>query len=371
MTTPIIAVLLGTRPEAVKLAPVICALHQAGVPTAVFSTGQHRDMVTEVLDQFEIRVDEDLGLMRAGQTLDHVLTATIAGIGDLLDEYRPRAVLVQGDTSSALGSALAAFHRGVPVGHVEAGLRSGDLRLPFPEEMNRRAIAVVARWHFAPTETAAANLAAEGVRDGVHVVGNTVVDALRTMTSRPVELPEDLGVIAARPFILATAHRRESWEGGIGEIARGLAGVLAALPELSLVFVTHPNPVARAPIEARFKDDPRTVVTGPLPYHVFLELLARCELVVSDSGGVQEEGPTLGVPVIVTREVTERPEGVRAGAVRVVGTDADRIRESALEILRNPAIGEAMRRAGEGIYGDGTAAPRIVAVLRRDLELPS
>ncbi len=208
---------------------------------------------------------------------------------------------------------------------------------PFPEEMNRRAIAVMARWHFAPTETAAANLAAEGVRDGVHVVGNTVVDALRTMTSRPVELPEDLGVIAARPFILATAHRRESWEGGIGEIARGLAGVLAALPELSLVFVTHPNPVARAPIEARFKDDPRTVVTGPLPYHVFLELLARCELVISDSGGVQEEGPTLGVPVIVTREVTERPEGVRAGAVRVVGTDADRIRESALEILRNPA----------------------------------
>jgi UDP-N-acetylglucosamine 2-epimerase (non-hydrolysing) len=371
MTTPIIAVLLGTRPEAVKLAPVIRALRDAGIPAAVFSTGQHRDMVDEVLEQFEIRVDQDLGLMRAGQTLDHVLTATIAGIGDLLDEYRPRAVLVQGDTSSALGSAVAAFHRGVPVGHVEAGLRSGSLRLPFPEEMNRRAIAVIARWHFAPTETAAENLAAEGIRSGVHVVGNTVVDALRTMSSRHVDLPHDLESIASRRFMLATAHRRESWEGGIDEIARGLAGVLAAMPEMALVFVTHPNPVARAPIEARFRDDPRTVVTGPLPYGVFLNLLTRCDLVVSDSGGVQEEGPTLGVPVIVTREVTERPEGVRAGAVRVVGTNADRIHQSAIEILRDHRISEEMRRAGDGIYGDGTAATQIVDILRRELELPS
>ena len=371
MTTPIIAVLLGTRPEAVKLAPGICALHRAGVPTAGFSTGQHRDMVTEVLDEFEIRVDEDLALMRAGQTLDHVIAAAIAGIGDLLDEYRPRAVLVQGDTSSALGSSLAAFHRGVPIGHVEAGLRSGDLRLPFPEEMNRRAIAVVARWHFAPTATAAANLAAEGVRDGVHVVGNTVVDALQTMMARTGHLPDDLAKLASRRFILATAHRRESWEGGISEIARGLAGVLAALPDLSLVFVTHPNPVARAPVEARFMGHPRAIVTGPLPYRVFLELLSKCELAVSDSGGVQEEGPTLGVPVIVTREVTERPEGVRAGAVRVVGTSADRIRESAIEILQNPDVSAAMRCAGNAIYGDGAAASRIVAILGADLGLSS
>jgi UDP-N-acetylglucosamine 2-epimerase (non-hydrolysing) len=371
VTTPIIAVLLGTRPEAVKLAPVICALHDAGIPTAVFSTGQHQDMVTEVLDQFEIRIDEDLALMRAGHTLDHVITGAIAGIGDLLDEYRPRAVLVQGDTSSALGSSLAAFHRGVPIGHVEAGLRSGDLQHPFPEEMNRRAMAVMARWHFAPTETAAANLAAEGIHDGVHMVGNTVVDALQAMMAVPGPLPDDLAEIASRRFILATAHRRESWDGGIGEIARGLAGVLQALPDLSLVFVTHPNPVARAPVEARFKDHPRAIVTGPLPYRVFLELLSRCELAVSDSGGVQEEGPTLGVPVIVTREVTERPEGVHAGAVRVVGTDADRIRESAIEILQNPDSRAAMRNAGAKIYGDGAAASRIAAILSADLGLSS
>ena len=371
MTTPIIAVLLGTRPEAVKLAPVICALRGAGVPTAVFSTGQHRDMVTEVLDQFEVSVDEDLGLMRAGHTLDHVITETITGIGDLLDEYRPRAVLVQGDTSSALGSSLAAFHRAVPIGHVEAGLRSGDLRIPFPEEMNRRAIAVMARWHFAPTETAAANLTAEGVRSGVHLVGNTVVDALRAMMGRPVHLPDELAGLTSRRFILATAHRRESWEGGIGEIALGLAGVLEALPDLSLVFVTHPNPVARAPVEARFKDHPRVIVTGPLPYRVFLELLSRCELAISDSGGVQEEGPTLGVPVIVTREVTERPEGVRAGAVRVVGTAADRVRETAIEILRDPDVSRAMRRAGDRLYGDGTAASRIATILSTDLGLSS
>lgn len=371
MTTPIIAVLLGTRPEAVKLAPVISALRQSGIPTAVFSTGQHRDMVTEVLDQFGIRVDEDLGLMRAGQTLDHVITATIQGIGDLLDEYRPRAVLVQGDTSSALGSTLAAFHRGVPIGHVEAGLRSGDPRLPFPEEMNWRAIAVMARWHFAPTDTAAANLASEGVRNNVYIVGNTVVDALQAMTAQPVQLPHDLIEVSSRPFILATAHRRESWEGGIGEIANGLADVLTALPGLSLVFVTHPNPVARAPVEARFQGHPRAIVTGPLPYRVFLDLLSRCELVISDSGGVQEEGPTLGVPVLVTRESTERPEGVRAGAVRVVGTNADRIRRTAIEILQSRDVSSAMRHAGVGIYGDGMAASQIVAILSSDLGLPS
>lgn len=371
LTDPIIAVVLGTRPEAVKLAPVICALRRADVRTAVFSTGQHRDMVTEVLDQFEIRVDEDLELMQAGQSLDHVLTRTIVGIGELLDRQRPRAVLVQGDTSSALGSSLAAFHRTIPVGHVEAGLRSGDLSRPFPEEMNRRAISVMARWHFAPTGTASDNLAAEGIRHGVHIVGNTVVDALRFVIADTRELPETLAPFPSGRFILATAHRRESWDTGIGEIATGLSAVLAELPDMSLVFVTHPNPIARAPVDAEFKDHPRVIVTGHLPYRVFLELLRRCDLAVSDSGGVQEEGPSLGVPVIVTRAVTERPEGVLAGAVRVVGTVADQIRDSAIEILENPEVAMAMRQAGAGIYGDGAAAGRIATVLRADLGLSS
>jgi UDP-N-acetylglucosamine 2-epimerase (non-hydrolysing) len=362
-----IAVLFGTRPEAIKLAPVVLALRESGVPHVVVATGQHTTMVAEVLDLFDIRPDDDLELMSRGQSLDQLLSRALERVGAMLDERRPAAVVVQGDTTSMLGSALAAFHHQIPVAHVEAGLRSNDVGQPFPEEMNRRVASAIARWHFAPTESAAANLRREGIATGLHVVGNTVVDALHLIGTEGSALPEPFAsFVCDAPYLLATAHRRESWDGGIAAIATALHGVLTAMPELRLVFATHPNPIARDPVDAILGSEPRAMVVDALPYPTFLSLLAGARLAVSDSGGVQEEGPTLGVPVLVTRTVTERPDGIDAGAVELVGTDVDRVRETTLDLLADPTRLAAMSSAGRAIYGDGTAAQRIVAVIARE-----
>lgn len=359
------AVVFGTRPEAIKLAPVILALRAAGLPHVVVTTGQHREMVEDVLAVFGVAPDVDLGLMRDGQTLDYLLGNALEKIGHALDRYSPRAVIVQGDTTSMLGAALAAFHRRVPVAHVEAGLRSRDLTLPFPEEMNRRAAAVVARWHFAPTEGAASNLRAEAATGEIHVVGNTVVDSLEWIIDRvPAPRGEDvLDFVNESPYLIATAHRRESWGGGIADIATALRDVLRLRPDHRLLFVVHPNPAARRPVDALLGGEERALVVNALPYRAFLHLLRGARLAVSDSGGVQEEGPTLGVPVLVTRKVTERQEAVAAGAVRVIGTDAATVRDSVLELLDDRAALDAMASAGRGLYGDGHAAERIVRIL--------
>jgi len=362
-----IAVLFGTRPEAIKLAPVVLALRDAHLSHVVVTTGQHASLVTEVLDLFGIRPDADLALLQPGQSLDHLLARAVERVGSMLDERQPAAVVVQGDTTSMLGSALAAFHHGIPVAHVEAGLRSNDLRHPFPEEMNRRVASTLARWHFAPTESAAANLRREGITDGVAVVGNTIVDAVRAIGTQMDHLsPRFAAFIGDAPYLLATAHRRESWDGGIAAIATGLREVLQARPEMRLVFATHPNPIARGPVDALLGTEPRALVVDALPYPEFLALLAHARLVVSDSGGVQEEGPTLGVPILVTRTTTERPEGIDAGAVQLVGTDAGSVRATTLELLDDPERLATMARAGRGIYGDGSSARRIVAVLERE-----
>lgn len=357
----------GTRPEAIKLAPVILELRRRGEPCLVATTGQHRELVHGVLDLFEIEPDVDLDIMRPGQSLDYVVSRTVVGVGELIEAHAPRAVLVQGDTSSAFGAALSAFHHGVPTGHVEAGLRSHDLALPFPEEMNRRSIAVTARWHFAPTEGAARNLRDEGVTDGVHVTGNTVVDALNYVVERHAELPADLAAfVGDGPYLLATSHRRESWGQGIGDVAAALATVLDEEPALKLVFATHPNPRAREPVEQVLHDHPRARIVDPLDYTTFLRLLAGTVVAVSDSGGVQEEGPTLGIPVLVTRSVTERPEGVEAGVVRLVGTDRDTVLRETLGLVRDPAARDRMASTGRAIYGDGRAAERIADVVVRE-----
>ena len=359
-----IAILFGTRPEAIKLAPVVLELRRRGDPTLVATTGQHRELVHGVLDLFGIVPDLDLDIMRPGQTLDYVLSRTVTGVGELLHARRPRAVLVQGDTTSAFGSAVAAFHHEIAVGHVEAGLRSHDMSLPFPEEMNRRSISVVARWHFAPTAGAARNLAAEGVTDGVVVTGNTVVDALRHVVAHGASIPPALAeFVAGGPYLLATSHRRESWDGGIADVADALAAVLDAEPDLRLVFAVHPNPRAREPVARALGVHPRVRIVDALEYPHFLGLLAGSTIAVSDSGGVQEEGPTLGVPVLVTRAITERPEGVEAGAVRLVGTDRDVVQREALALVRDPAVRERMGAAGRTAYGDGRAAERIADVL--------
>jgi UDP-N-acetylglucosamine 2-epimerase (non-hydrolysing) len=362
-----IAVLFGTRPEAIKLAPVVLALRARGLPHVVVTTGQHTSMVEEVLELFAIEPDADLGLMLHGQSLDQLLARAVERVGGLLDERHPAAVVVQGDTTSMLGSTLAAFHRGIQVAHVEAGLRSGDMRHPFPEEMNRRVASAIGTWHFAPTPRAADNLRREGVTDDIHVVGNTVVDALARIDPRRRPLPEPYATfIGDAPFVLATAHRRESWDGGIAAIARALRDLLEARPGTRLVFATHPNPKARGPVSAILGDHPRAYVVDAAPYPTFLTLLANAQLAISDSGGVQEEGPTLGVPVLVTRETTERPEGIEAGAVRLVGTDTERVRDVALALLASPDALGAMASAGGSIYGDGHAAERIVEVLERE-----
>jgi UDP-N-acetylglucosamine 2-epimerase (non-hydrolysing) len=362
------AVLLGTRPEAIKLAPVILALRRSGTPVLTVTTGQHSHLVPGILDLFDVRADLDLELMREGQTLDYILATAIERVGELLAERQPRAVIVQGDTTSMLGATLAAFHRRIPVAHVEGGLRSGDMAQPFPEEMNRRAASVIARWHFAPTSGAAANLAREGIVDGVHVCGNTVVDALQQIVStgraRP---PEELArFVSDRPYILATAHRRESWDGGIARIARALRDLVDARPGYRLIFATHPNPIARGPVEEMLGGHARARIVDALDYPAFLGLLRGATLAISDSGGVQEEGPTLGVPVLVTRATTERPEGVEAGAVQLVGTDPDRIRETSLGLIDDRSRLSAMRAAGRELYGDGHAAERIVEILARE-----
>jgi len=360
-----IAVIFGTRPEAIKLAPVVLALREMAAPHVVITTGQHADLVGDVLAPFGIVPDVDLGLMRDEQSLDYLLATAIGAVGRELGRLAPAAVIVQGDTTSMLGAALAAFHRGIPVAHVEAGLRSHDTSLPFPEEVNRRMASVLATWHFAPTEEAAANLRAGGASSEIHVVGNTVVDAVRHIgADGSVALPQELAsFIGEAPYLLVTAHRRESWGAGIGAIAAGLREVLAELPDLRLAFVTHPNPAARRPVEEALAGNASAHVSDALPYGAFLRLLRGARLVVSDSGGIQEEGPTLGVPVLVTREVTERPEGVAAGAVKLIGTDADAVRDAVLALLRNPDELAAMACAGKGLYGDGHAASRIARVV--------
>jgi UDP-N-acetylglucosamine 2-epimerase (non-hydrolysing) len=359
------AVIIGTRPEAIKLAPVVLQLRERGVETIVIGTGQHRDLVDPVLELFGVTLDHDLRIMQADATLNMVLSRAVARLGEALERLRPNAVVVQGDTTSALGGALAAFNCGIPVAHVEAGLRSHDLALPYPEEMHRRVISVVTQWHFAPTKHAAAELRAERVPGQIVVTGNTVVDAVNfILASKPVtgsDAPDP-----KRPYILATAHRRESWGAPIRNIALGLRDVLAAHPNVALVFATHPNPKARRPVEEVLGSEPRAMVRGAMEYDEFLALLRGAVLAVTDSGGIQEEGPTLGIPVLVTRAVTERPEGLLAGAVQMVGTGRANIRRAVTGLLEDPRARTRMATAGRRVYGDGAAARRIVDVLIAD-----
>ena len=362
-----IAVFFGTRPEAIKLAPVILQLRRRGSDPLVVTTGQHRELVDQTLRLFGVTPDLDLRLMVHGQTLDHILSASISRVGEVLDHHRPSVVIVQGDTTSTAGTALSAFHHRIPVAHIEAGLRSHDMGRPFPEELNRRVASLIARWHFAPTERGAENLRGEGVSGSIYVTGNTVVDALRYILEQPSSLPAEIrDMIDGHPYILATAHRRESWGGGIRTIAEGLRDVLRALPNYRLVFSLHPNPVVRRPVMTVFQGEENALIVDALPYTSFIRLLKGAALVVTDSGGIQEEAPTLGTPVIVTRQVTERPEGVDAGAVRVVGTERAAIAEEALDILRDPVSRERMQSVGLQLYGDGRAAARITDVLLAD-----
>ncbi|WP_206950665.1 non-hydrolyzing UDP-N-acetylglucosamine 2-epimerase [Trinickia acidisoli] len=369
MASKILSV-FGTRPEAIKMAPVVKALEDTpGIESIVCVSGQHRSMLEQVLELFDIRPRYDLALMTANQTLNGLASRLIFSFDDVLAQERPDYVLVHGDTTTACAAALAAFHRRVPIAHVEAGLRTGDLTSPWPEEMNRRIVDAISDLMFAPTQSAKANLAAESLQGRIVVTGNTVIDALYATTacidadaSLRAKLDARLPALDdAKPIVLVTGHRRESF----GE---GFAAICAALDELArsgdaqIVYPVHLNPNVRAPARARIGATPGVHLIEPLDYLGFVRLMQRATIVLTDSGGVQEEAPALGKPVLVMRDVTERPEALEAGAVRLVGTRTDAIVEGVRALLAERRAGVAAR-APISPYGDGRAAQRIVAAI--------
>jgi UDP-N-acetylglucosamine 2-epimerase (non-hydrolysing) len=356
---------VGTRPEAIKMAPLVAAARRHGDQVVVCATAQHREMLDRVLELFDIRPDHDLDLMRPDQSLADLTARAVAALDPVVVRERPDWVLVQGDTTTAMVGALVAFYRGVPVGHVEAGLRTGDLRRPFPEELNRRVADLVSGAHFAPTARARDVLLREGADPAtVHVTGNTVVDALAAMRARPcpAALAAAPAIGADERLIVVTAHRRESFGEGMPAIARALAGVARRHPDVRIVVPVHPNPSARGPMLRHLGGIDRVHLIDPVPYLPFVHLLARAYLIVSDSGGIQEEAPSLGVPALVLREVTERPEAIEAGAVRLVGVEERAIAAAVDSLLDDRQARERMARVVNP-YGDGHAAERIVAIL--------
>lgn len=372
MTT--ILVVFGTRPEAIKLFPVIRALaERPGLRVRTCVTAQHRGLLDQVLAIADLRPDIDLDLMEPGQSLDRLTARLLVGLGETMDAERPDLVVVQGDTATAMAGALAAYYRRIPVAHVEAGLRSGDILHPWPEEVNRRIIAPIAAHHFAPTDTAAAALIAEMIDPAtVHVTGNTVIDALHWTETRVTTNPSlaaGLDEIAARfagkRLVLVTTHRRENFGGGMEAIARAI-GRIADRADVAVLFPVHPNPAVGPVMDAILGDRPNVAKVAPLDYPHFVRALGLCDLVLTDSGGVQEEAPALGKPVLVMRETTERPEGVVAGTARLVGTDEERIVSEVFTLLDDSEAYAAMARA-HNPFGDGRAADRIAETLAHAL----
>jgi UDP-N-acetylglucosamine 2-epimerase (non-hydrolysing) len=379
MSVTPIAVFIGTRPEAIKMAPVVRALRLApGLEPIVISTGQHREMLDQVAHLFEFEVHHQLSVMQPNQQLADLTARLLVGCDDLLRTLEPALALVQGDTTTVLAAALACFYRGVPVGHVEAGLRTGNTASPFPEEMNRILVSRLAVLHFAPTVAARQNLIAEGVpSERISVTGNTVIDALQAELARQ-QSPSVLAEVQAslcqvlgdrwleRRFVLVTGHRRENFGDGLDQICEALAALAARFADHAFIFPLHLNPNVHGPVTARLGGIANVRLIPPQPYSTFVALLHACHLVLTDSGGLQEEAPSLGKPVLVMRDTTERPEGVEAGSVRLVGARADRIVSEVSQLLTDPAAYAAMALTTHP-HGDGFAAPRIVERVRNFL----
>jgi UDP-N-acetylglucosamine 2-epimerase (non-hydrolysing) len=373
MTTKTILVVFGTRPEAIKMFPVVHAL-QADPRTRVVTcvSAQHRGMLDQVLEIAGIVPDFDLDLMKPDQTLDGLTAALLTELGKVMDQVQPDWVVVQGDTATAMAGALAAYYRKLPVAHVEAGLRSHNIYHPWPEEVNRKIIGTIANLHFAPTDVSAAALLAENVApESVHITGNTVIDALHWVTARieaEPALASGLAEIEARfagkRVIGVTSHRRENFGGGLENIAESIRRI-AARDDVALVFPVHPNPNVRKVMDAALSGLANVAMIEPLDYPHFARLLSIAEIMLTDSGGVQEEAPALGKPVLVMRETTERPEGVTAGTAKLVGTDVDRIVSEIFTLLDDKAAYSAMARA-HNPFGDGQSARRIVELLAND-----
>lgn len=372
-----ILVVFGTRPEAIKMAPLVRRLQAfEGVRCGVCVTAQHRQMLDQVLDLFGITPDYDLNLMRTGQTLGGLTSQILTMLDPVLEGFQPDVVLVHGDTATTLGASLAAYYRRISIGHVEAGLRTGDLYAPWPEEGNRKLTGALALHHFAPTQASRLNLLSEGVSgDRIHVTGNTVIDALRLAVEQLEGNPEQIErmrrefpyLSADRRMILVTGHRRENFGRGIEQICSALAAISKRYPDSQIIYPMHLNPNVREPVERLLGGLENVVLIEPQEYLQFVYLMNRAWLILTDSGGVQEEAPSLGKPVLVMRDTTERPEAVAAGTVRLVGADSDRLVGAVTELWEDPAAYSAMSRA-HNPYGDGKASERIVDVLtaRRD-----
>lgn len=364
---PRVMVIYGTRPEAIKLAPVIKALEVDPILTPiVVVTAQHREMLDQVNEVFDIVPNVDLNLMAHGQTLNDIAGTVITELDEVLDAQRPDAVVVQGDTTTVMGAAIAAFNREIPVVHLEAGLRSGDMNSPFPEEANRKIVSQIARIHLAPTEVSRANLLAEGVPDeNIHVIGNTVIDALHWAVARPTKhaIPGlDKSKTENRRVLLVTTHRRENLGENMVNIGRAMRQLALAYQDLVIVWPAHKNPRVRASISPQIEDLANVVTIEPVEYGEFSHLIARSDIILTDSGGIQEEAPSLGKPVLVLRENTERPEAVDAGTVKLIGTDTGRIVDEISTLLDNKVAYAAMANAVNP-YGDGRSASRSLAIL--------
>lgn len=362
-----VMIVFGTRPEAIKMAPVVLELqkHADRIQTIVAVTAQHRQMLDQVLDLFQITPDYDLDIMSQGQTLYDITTKSLMGLKDVLAKEKPDLVLVHGDTTTTFAGALASYYQQVPVGHVEAGLRTGDIYSPFPEEMNRKLTGAIAAIHFAPTATAKANLLKENVNPShIYVTGNTVIDALMTTVAGDYDFGDDLKDVDFHNHrvILLTTHRRENLGEPMRHIYKALRRIIEEIPDTEIVFPVHRNPLVRKVVEEELAGVDRIHLIDPMEYEPFANLMSLSSLVLTDSGGIQEEAPSLGKPVLVLRNTTERPEAVEAGTVRLIGTDKDVVYAETKRLLTDQAAYDAMSNAVNP-YGDGKASQRIVQAI--------
>jgi UDP-N-acetylglucosamine 2-epimerase (non-hydrolysing) len=368
---PVVAVVFGTRPEAIKLVPVAreLQLHADSLKTVVISTGQHREMLDQVIGPFNIRVDHDMSLMEPGQSLYKLSSKTILSFENVLESFKPDLLLVQGDTTTAFIGAFASGYGKIPVGHVEAGLRTNNKYFPFPEEINRRLISVMADLHFAPTEGGRQNLIREGIPDDrIFVTGNTAIDTLLAALDLKRKVVAKLPAFDSKRLVLVTVHRREVFDEAVREIFYALRDLANALSDLLIYFPVHLNPNVRKPAQEILGRSPNIILAEPLDYFDFVHVMSRADLILTDSGGIQEEAPTLGKSVLVLREQTERPEGLATGLVQLVGTERRSIVESALRALNSDI---RMKQGGRiNPYGDGKAAARIVKEILHFLGLP-
>ncbi|MBD2508560.1 UDP-N-acetylglucosamine 2-epimerase (non-hydrolyzing) [Nostoc muscorum FACHB-395] len=366
-----VCIILGTRPEAIKLAPVIQVFQKSlAFESQVILTGQHREMVEQVMQLFNIKADYDLEIMQVQQSLNDITCRSLQGLEALFKEKKPDLVVVQGDTTTAFAAALAAFYQKIPIGHVEAGLRTDDIFNPYPEEANRRLISQITQLHFAPTPWAVENLHRSGVLGEIHMTGNTVIDALLNVAaSQAVCNVPGLDWDSYR-VLLATVHRRENWGEPLQAIAEGFLQILDKFPDTALLLPLHRNPTVRVPLQELLGNHPRIFLTDPLDYGELVGAIGRSHLLLTDSGGLQEEAPSLGKPVLVLRDTTERPEAVVAGTAKLVGTTSENIFASATELLSDPDAYAAMANAINP-FGDGHAAERILQIVQNYLGVSS